>query len=449
MSLALMRRDRDTPNGLMEFLVVRSIELLRERGVDEISLNFAAFARPLRSPRGLLDRTACALLRSRAGGSRSRACTASTRSSSRAGSRATSSSPGPPRCRRSGWRRWSSKGSCHARSPPCFAQVRRPRPWGALAVVLLIGAALTARARPQVPHAWPAGVDLQLPSKALRDEIGLRVYLPPDYDESTKRYPVIYFLHGLPASADAYRSTDFLRRACRCRAATPSSSPSRERETASPTRSTSTRGRGTTGRRPSPRRSHGSSTRGSGRSRASRPRDRRLSAGGYGAMLIGLHHLPVFSVIESWSGYFHPTDVTGTTGSTSARPRRTHMRAPIRLSPRSGGGSRAGDLPRVLRRRGRQALSRQRTSRADRELTRRACHTCSSSSPERTRRRSGRGTQPPGSVSRSITSRRRRSSVGGRTEERRVIRSAWRSAHARIARRSDGCGGAGSRTLRP
>ena len=50
------------PNGLMEFLVVRSIELLRERGVDEISLNFAAFARPLRSPRGLLDRIACALL---------------------------------------------------------------------------------------------------------------------------------------------------------------------------------------------------------------------------------------------------------------------------------------------------------------------------------------------------------------------------------------------------
>ena len=55
MSLALMRRDRDTPNGLMEFLVVRSIQLLRERGVEEISLNFAAFARPLRSPNGPLD----------------------------------------------------------------------------------------------------------------------------------------------------------------------------------------------------------------------------------------------------------------------------------------------------------------------------------------------------------------------------------------------------------
>ena len=62
MSLSLMRRDRDTPNGLTEFLVVRSIELLRERGIEEVSLNFAAFARPLRSPRGRVDRTFARLL---------------------------------------------------------------------------------------------------------------------------------------------------------------------------------------------------------------------------------------------------------------------------------------------------------------------------------------------------------------------------------------------------
>ena len=30
-SLSLMRRDRETPNGLTEFLVVRAIELLRAR----------------------------------------------------------------------------------------------------------------------------------------------------------------------------------------------------------------------------------------------------------------------------------------------------------------------------------------------------------------------------------------------------------------------------------
>jgi enterochelin esterase-like enzyme len=29
-------------------------------------------------------------------------------------------------------------------------------------------------------------------------------------------------------------------------------------------------------------------------------------------MLLGLHHLARFAAIESWSGYFHPTDPTGT-----------------------------------------------------------------------------------------------------------------------------------------
>ena len=57
MSLSFMRRDRSTPNGLMEFLVVRSVESLRERGVEEISLNFAAFGRWLDRPDGQVERT--------------------------------------------------------------------------------------------------------------------------------------------------------------------------------------------------------------------------------------------------------------------------------------------------------------------------------------------------------------------------------------------------------
>ncbi len=56
MSLSFMRRDHDTPNGLMEFLVVRAIQLLGERGVEEVSLNFAAFARLIHSPHGPLER---------------------------------------------------------------------------------------------------------------------------------------------------------------------------------------------------------------------------------------------------------------------------------------------------------------------------------------------------------------------------------------------------------
>jgi lysyl-tRNA synthetase class 2 len=62
MSLSSMRRDRETPNGLMEFLVVRAIEALRERGVEEISLNFAAFARVMHGPRGRFERIAGRLI---------------------------------------------------------------------------------------------------------------------------------------------------------------------------------------------------------------------------------------------------------------------------------------------------------------------------------------------------------------------------------------------------
>ncbi len=49
-SLSFMRRDPDTPNGLTEFMVVEAARLLRERGLEELSLNFAAFARWLHSP---------------------------------------------------------------------------------------------------------------------------------------------------------------------------------------------------------------------------------------------------------------------------------------------------------------------------------------------------------------------------------------------------------------
>src|SRR5262249_49020222 len=56
-SLSFMRRDHDTRNGLTEFLIVEAIEQLRARGVAEVSLNFAAFARLIREPSGLAERT--------------------------------------------------------------------------------------------------------------------------------------------------------------------------------------------------------------------------------------------------------------------------------------------------------------------------------------------------------------------------------------------------------
>ena len=57
-----MRRERETPNGLMEYLVVRSIEALRARRVDEVSLNFAAFARIIKQPSGVAERAAARAL---------------------------------------------------------------------------------------------------------------------------------------------------------------------------------------------------------------------------------------------------------------------------------------------------------------------------------------------------------------------------------------------------
>lgn len=49
-SLGLMRRDRESPNGLMEFMICTAIDSLRSRGVEEVSLNFAPFARLIHSP---------------------------------------------------------------------------------------------------------------------------------------------------------------------------------------------------------------------------------------------------------------------------------------------------------------------------------------------------------------------------------------------------------------
>src|SRR5262245_7096593 len=55
-SLSYMRRERETPNGMMEFLIAEALEHLRARGVVEVSLNFAAFARLIRQPTGVFQR---------------------------------------------------------------------------------------------------------------------------------------------------------------------------------------------------------------------------------------------------------------------------------------------------------------------------------------------------------------------------------------------------------
>jgi len=50
-----------------------------------------------------------------------------------------------------------------------------------------------------------------------------------------------------------------------------------------------------------------------------------LSAGGYGAMHLALGHLDEFAVVESWSGYFHPTNPAGTEPLDLGSPKRNRQ----------------------------------------------------------------------------------------------------------------------------
>jgi S-formylglutathione hydrolase FrmB len=146
------------------------------------------------------------------------------------------------------------------------------------------------------------------------------VYLPPGYADSGLRYPVVYYLHGLPAGTGAFRTFGYVPRALESaglaaivvapQGASAGDSdpeyldkgPGQDWSSAIAVqlpqivdddyRTIPTRlGRAIVG----------------------------VSAGGYGAMLLGLQHLGRFSAIESWSGYFHPTDPDGTR-SISSRP---------------------------------------------------------------------------------------------------------------------------------
>lgn len=150
-------------------------------------------------------------------------------------------------------------------------------------------------------------------SKALKAPLRFAVSLPPGYARGG-RYPVIYFLHGLPATATSFRDIGFLRRAL--------DQVARQAIVVAP--------QGARDGDPDPEYIDW----GEGRNwetalaqelpayvdrtfRTIPGRQGRalvgISAGGYGALLVGLHNLDTFSAIESWSGYTSPTDPEGTT----------------------------------------------------------------------------------------------------------------------------------------
>jgi enterochelin esterase-like enzyme len=181
-----------------------------------------------------------------------------------------------------------------------------------VALLILVGALLPAAA-PAAGGSASAALDVTFHSVALDADMHALVFLPAGYRGSTTRYPVIYFLHGLPAAATTYSGNKWLDAALDA-----SGKPAILVEPQG------ARGKNSdaeylnwgpgdnwedyvSGEVPAYIDSHF-------RTIASRQGRALvgLSAGGYGAVILGIHHLDRFAAIESWSGYFHPTDPTGT-----------------------------------------------------------------------------------------------------------------------------------------
>src|SRR6185437_15856759 len=116
----------------------------------------------------------------------------------------------------------------------------------------------------------------------------------------------------------------------------------------------------------------------------------------YGASIIGLHHPQTFAAIQSWSGYFGPTDPSGTTsrsvGSAAANAKAKvatfvpRLRAQFETYPTSfafhvGNSDPTFVLANVT---------------LQRQLATRESRISSASTPEGTRRISGSHTQRPG-----------------------------------------------------
>src|SRR6478609_5275155 len=75
---------------------------------------------------------------------------------------------------------------------------------GALVLVIAVVARPASAQR-----TWDAGFH----STALAGTLHFEVVLPVDYATSGRRYPVVYFLHGLPAKSEDYRGLGFVQNA--------------------------------------------------------------------------------------------------------------------------------------------------------------------------------------------------------------------------------------------
>jgi enterochelin esterase-like enzyme len=189
------------------------------------------------------------------------------------------------------------------------------------ATLLVLGSAaavvLASRGKPRPRSAAAAPspartLTVVCKSPSLNGTIPAQVYLPSGY-ASGRRYPVVYFLHGLPAGPSSYQQNAFVASALASagqKAIVVAPQGARDAD--------------------SDREyldwdaaedwpqaiSNDLTTCVDGRFHTIRGRDGRalvgLSAGGYGAMNVGLRNLQHFGAVQSWSGYFVATNPAGT-----------------------------------------------------------------------------------------------------------------------------------------
>ena len=179
----------------------------------------------------------------------------------------------------------------------------------ALLVAALLGGAVAVGATPTRAQ---ERFNIAFHSEALKATMHARVVLPDGYAGSKRRYPVVYFLHGLPASSISYAQLDWVADALA--------------DTGKPAILVAPQGArpGDTdpeyldwgrGRNWETYVASDLVRYVDARFRTIATRTGRaiigLSAGGYGAAAIGFHHLDKYAAIESWSGYFVPTDPSG------------------------------------------------------------------------------------------------------------------------------------------
>ncbi len=200
--------------------------------------------------------------------------------------------------------------------PPASAATRtRPRSTAAVRPASTLSPAPAIAPAAGVTTTTPSpvsSVSISCASPSLGGTLPAIVYLPAGYATGTQRYPVVYFLHGLPANPGTYTEDGFVAGAL---------AGAHERAIVVAPQGARSAGSdreyldwGPTENWPAAIATDLTACI-DHRFRTIADRDGRLlaglSAGGFGAFNIGLRNLAVFGAVESWSGYFVATDPSG------------------------------------------------------------------------------------------------------------------------------------------